>query len=429
MFPFGVAPEEGSEPGRSGEGRGPDTMNRLLLHGARHHDRDAAFLRWEQGRKGWNWAETPDWQADRHTIRIALFLRQRLNVAEDERIALWMPLGPEWAVTERAVWSVGVVSVPVWPGWELDRVAAVLADARPTVLFAPGIGAIRELRAIGGLPDSVRVAIGLAEEVSGRDAEPGPSGVDGPRGSREGGDDSGLEPVLSYGEVLEYGGVLDTPERASMWRTLAASFEPAKVAAWEYSETADVPAALEGVTDGLASAGRAVDHAALVEAAERLAHKLPHRKGRVQVLAENQPGLLPRALLYAGWADGLTATAFALSRAAWEHVGELGPDVVVGRPDLLQPVLGELVKADVTSNGRDAGVLARLRLRRTGHRDGSTRGPGPGRSVNGNRPAVLFTSWEAQDMADTRKAGIPDSVRRVDVDDVQRMLAGRHPGA
>ena len=82
-FPYGVEPEipvdEGTE-----DDRGADTVNRLLLHGARYHDRDGVFTRWEQGRKGWAWTPMPDWRADRHTVRLALVLHQRMGIEANE---------------------------------------------------------------------------------------------------------------------------------------------------------------------------------------------------------------------------------------------------------------------------------------------------------------------------------------------------------
>jgi len=56
-------------------------MNRLLLHGARYHDRKAVFVSRDLG-------ETPDWRADRLSIRVALALRQDLAVGPGDLVAL-----------------------------------------------------------------------------------------------------------------------------------------------------------------------------------------------------------------------------------------------------------------------------------------------------------------------------------------------------
>ena len=89
-FPFGVRPDVPVDDGTEDD-RGPDTINRLLLHGARYHDRESLFIRWEQGRKGWSWTSHPDWRADRNAIRAALVLRQRIGMEASERAALWIP--------------------------------------------------------------------------------------------------------------------------------------------------------------------------------------------------------------------------------------------------------------------------------------------------------------------------------------------------
>ncbi|MFQ5679921.1 MAG: AMP-binding protein [Gemmatimonadota bacterium] len=333
MFPFGVNPGTGEDDAADGGGRGPDTVCRLLLHGARYHERDAAFLHWGQGRQGWGWLPTPDWRADRAAIRVGLVLHQRMQLMEKERVALWIPLDDRWGVVERGVWSVGAVSVPVWPEWPLERVAAVLEDAAPAVLFAPDVGAIQALRAIGGFPESVQTTIPLrASEASGED-------------------------WLSYDKLMEYGGVLDTPERASMWRTYNRAVEPDAVISYEYGAGDAAPG-----EPSFPGERREMDHGTIVGLAEALARKFPARQGRVQVLAVSRPTLLARALLYAGWADGLTRTAFAAGRPAQERVGELAPALALcdgkDAPLVLQGMMGASADEPV---GRLGGPL---RLRR-----------------------------------------------------------------
>lgn len=363
-FPFGVSPEGATQAG-SGEadGRGADTMNRLLSHGARHHARSELFLHWGQGRRGWGWQSTPDWRADRHSIRVALVLRQRMQVAEGERVALWLPLGPEWALIERAVWSIGAVSVPIWAEWEPERVVAVLADAAPEVLFTPDLGAVEALRAIGGLPPSIQASVPL-------------------RAPSESGDD-----WISFGKLMEYGGVLDTPERASMWRAFARAVEPGAAACWEY------PAAAEPDTPGeSAGAGERteLDHRALVSAATRVARRFPPREGRVQLLAAERPELLLRAMVCSAWADGLTRTAFAPSRAARQRAGELRPALLACPGEAVAPLLEALEAGPrQAEEPRRGGLLGRLRG------IGGRRRAGNGAGGEEARPVVVVTDGPA----------------------------------
>lgn len=300
-FPFGVVPDaddDAPEPTRS-DARGPDTANRLLLHGARHHDRDAVFLHWGRGLGGGTWQATPDWRADRAALRAALALGQRLEVAEGDRVALWLGLGPEWAEIERAVWSIGAVSVPVWPEWPVERVAAVLAESGPEVLFVPSTAAARELEGIGGRPETLRAIICLESEPDAADE------------------------WLRFERFLEGGAVLDTAERASMWRTLARRVGPDAPATLEFERSGD-----EVPGETFAGRARPVTQRELVAAAGRLARRHPPRHGGIRLLATERPDPRSRALLLAGWADGLTRTAFAPAGRASELGRELGADLV-----------------------------------------------------------------------------------------------------
>lgn len=327
LFPFGVAPpsdDDAAETSRD-DARGTDTVNRILLHGARHHDRDAVFLRWGQGRKGWGWRPTPDWRADRAAIRIALVLRRRLEVAEGERVAVWLRLGPEWAEIERGIWSIGAVSVAVDPAWPLARVAAVLGDAAPEVLFAPSLDRVRELEAVGGRPPDLRAVV-----------------------PREAPEEQG-EDWLSLAKFLEYGGVQDTPERASMWRTFARSVGPDALASLEYAGAAGAP--------GETSPGPPlrVTQGELREWAARLTRRFTPRKGGTRLVASDRPTLAGRVVLVAGWADGLTRTAFAASRIARERASELAPELVAGAGPEAAEILGRL-KAGPEGSGAGSGA-------------------------------------------------------------------------
>lgn len=327
MFPFAIQPDpddDAPEASRTDD-RGPDTASRILLHGARHHDREAVFLRWEQGREGWGWKATPDWRADRAAIRAALVLHGRLGVGEGDRIALWMPLGPEWAEVERAVWSLGAVSVAVWPEWPLERVADVLAASRPEVLFAPSLAAVEELTALGGRPDGLRAVVPLVAP-------------------EEQGDD-----WLSLPRFFEYGGVQDTPERASMWRTYARRVPADAAASLDHGDAGSGVRATGG-----AARPREVTQGQLVAWSARLTEGFPPRRGGTRVLATERPSLVARVLVLAGWADGLTRTAFATAAVARERAGELEPDLVAAPGSEAESLISVLAGPDFVSTGGEA---------------------------------------------------------------------------
>ncbi|MGH9389456.1 MAG: hypothetical protein ACRD1Z_07565 [Vicinamibacteria bacterium] len=227
-FPFGIQPEV-SDPGV--DERGPDTLNRLLLHGARYHDRKAVFVSGELG-------EMPDWRADRLSIRVALALREDLAVGPGDVVALLMPLSIRWALIERAVWGLGAATLPRSPGSELGHRVKVKA------MFA----------------SSVDQASNYGVPVVALDSD--------------------------WDALLERGGVLDTPERASSFRAGARRILPETVCSLE--------------PDG------GHRHEDWVPQIERFLDRFPAERGRRNVLAMVEPSAAARALLYAGWADGLT---------------------------------------------------------------------------------------------------------------------------
>jgi hypothetical protein len=226
QFPFGIQSEV-ADPG--GDARGPDTMNRLLLHGARYHDRKAVFVSRELG-------ETPDWRADRLSIRVALALREDLEVGPGDLVALLMPLSVRWALVERAVWGLGAATMTVSPGSSfIPRVKAVFASSGRG-LDVPGV------------------------PVVALDSD--------------------------WDALLDRGGALDTPERASRFRATARQVTP------------DSLCSIEGELE--------LRHEEWVERVLSLLARFPPERGRRDVLAIAEPSVPARALLYASWADGFT---------------------------------------------------------------------------------------------------------------------------
>jgi acyl-CoA synthetase (AMP-forming)/AMP-acid ligase II len=225
-FPFGIQPEV-SDPGS--DERGFDSMNRLLLHGTRYHHRRAVFVSHELG-------ETPDWRADRLSIRIGLALREDLSVGPGDVVALFMPLSISWALVERAVWGLGAATLPVSSESGFGRpVKAVFASSAE------------------GLSD-------LGVPVVALDSD--------------------------WAALLDRGGVLDTPERASSFRTGARNTPPDAVCTIE--------------------SGVELRHREWVRRIESFLERFPPERGARHVLDFSQPHFAARALLYAGWADGFT---------------------------------------------------------------------------------------------------------------------------
>jgi acyl-CoA synthetase (AMP-forming)/AMP-acid ligase II len=151
-------------------------MNRLLLHGARYHDRPQVFRSPE--------GETPDWRADRHAVRAGLALESAFAVGPGDVVALLLPLSVEWAFIERGIWGLGAASLPLWPEWGDSEIADRLERERPKVLVSS--------RSVGFAPAQA-----------------------------------------TPGELFERGGALDTPERASRFRAVARTIPPEAIASLE----------------------------------------------------------------------------------------------------------------------------------------------------------------------------------------------------
>ena len=117
-FPFGLEPEA-SDPVL--DERGLDTVNRLLLHGARYHDRSAVFVSNDL-------EEMPDWRADRFSVRIALALAEDFGVGPEDVVSIEMPLSIRFALAERAVWALGAVTAIGSGPRPINEVKAVIAN-------------------------------------------------------------------------------------------------------------------------------------------------------------------------------------------------------------------------------------------------------------------------------------------------------------
>jgi acyl-CoA synthetase (AMP-forming)/AMP-acid ligase II len=207
-------------------------MNRLLLHGARYHDRDAVF----HSKEG----TIPDWRADRNAVRAGLALAEEFSIGPGDVVAIWMPLSVEWAFLERGIWGLGATSLPLWPEWSRDEVLRILERERPKLLVA-------------------------ADSVT-------PS------------------------DLLERGGVLDTPERASRFRAMARAIPAEALASLEPSPQ------------------RALSHAEWVERVRAFAERNPPRRGMRHVVEGERPALEARIVLHSGWADGVTTVVLGLPK-------------------------------------------------------------------------------------------------------------------
>jgi uncharacterized radical SAM superfamily Fe-S cluster-containing enzyme len=278
-------------------------VNHILPNISRQQERNALFAHWDVCRK--RWVETPDWKADRNSIRVGLALSQRYGVGFGDGVALWMPLGVEWAVVERGVWLAGGLTVPMSVEQDLDHVVEILENAQPKVLFATDSESIRKLRILGGIPQCVQTIVSWNVDT----------------------DEMG-----SFDDFLAEGGVLDTAERAAALRSGAQSI------------TGDTPASIEYRRSSGELVGETVSHRTMAHEVESVLAETPPRPLSDRIVSSHHPERRARATVYAGWADGLTRLVFAETREARDNLEDLP---VASQPANTKPPL--ILKKDESS--------------------------------------------------------------------------------
>ena len=281
----------------------PETLNRLHARAMREHARPSALL----FREGGEWRSTPDWRLDRHVIRLALYLGERLGIGPGQRVAVISELRPEWLIADLAALGLGAVSVAIDPRLRGDQLTTALEDAAPRVTFASP------------------AAQGLLERLDGRAPPYGELVSLGPSTAR-------IEAAPLDG-WLELGGTLDTPERAQSFRALAREVGPERPALRHYRQQSGGWERLE-LTQG--------------EGVARLRALGLHEAARPGDLAYvSDPAVSPaaRLALYAFLGDGHTTTALAPPGQELSDLAALHPTGIVAPA----AVLAEVVRASAAS--------------------------------------------------------------------------------
>jgi long-chain acyl-CoA synthetase len=272
----------------------PETLNRLHAGAMREHARRSALL----AREDAQWMATPDWRLDRQIIRLGLYLRERLDVAPGQRVALLSELRPEWLIADLAALGLGAVSVAIDPRLQRGDLAAALEDAAPSITFVSS-AAQHVLESLDGRGPSHGQVITL-------DSEPAGDGV------------------MRLQALLEMGGTLDTPERAQSYRADARSLAPDRPALRHYLRAPGGGWERVQLTQG--------------EVIERLGAgwlREPARSGDVAYVCDPTISPAARLALYAFLGDGYTTTA--LAPVDWElsDLAALRPTKIVAPAALL----------------------------------------------------------------------------------------------
>jgi hypothetical protein len=244
------------------------TLAGLHLAAERKHDREAVLQTQREGKS----VSTPDWRFDRQVIRIGLYLHERLGFLAGDRVALVGPVGPEWIVVDWAAVTRGYVSVVV-EGQLSDEAWHSL---HPKAALVQGTKALEALLAVAGLSTTLRKIIVIGESTS-------------------------SEHALSFSEVLDLGGTLDTAERANAFRAEARGISP------DAPALAHARAREDGALDLVS-----LTHGDVVERLRRRWSVSPPRKGRIEHVGATVQTLAEHVALYGRVADGVTCTALEM---------------------------------------------------------------------------------------------------------------------
>jgi long-subunit acyl-CoA synthetase (AMP-forming) len=265
----------------------PTTLNRLHAQAMREHARENAL----SYRADETWCPMPDWRLDRHVIRTALYLRERLEVEPGQRIAIISELLPEWLIADLAALGLGAVSVAIDPSLRGEELADALEDVEPRVTFVTA-AIQRKLDSHGQEAPAYGQLIVLGTAAVG--------------GS------------LTITEVLDQGGTLDTPERAQAYRSEARSLGPddpaiqhcrrAPGGGWEVVEL---------------SQGGVIERLRAEWARE------PALPGDVSYVSDPIVSLTARLALYAFLGDGYTTTALASAGRELSDLAAIRPTKIV----------------------------------------------------------------------------------------------------
>jgi AMP-binding enzyme len=269
------------------------TLGRQHLAVERIHDRASVF-RW---RVDGRWQETPDWRFHRQIVRIGIYLGERVGLVPGDRVAIVSALRPEVLVAEWATVASGATSVVVDPDLPDAVFDGVMNEVAPRVVFVSQPADLARLLETSRAPASPTAIVTLDDDVS------------SPR-------------AMSWQEVLDLGGTLDTAERAQAFRALARGVSP------------DAPA-LAGVSLsswGAAPGGsglRPITHRQAAIHLQGLRLKSPARKGDVAYVAAGPLSIAARLSLVAFAGDGLTTTALGSPGREAEEIAALRPRHVI----------------------------------------------------------------------------------------------------
>jgi acyl-CoA synthetase (AMP-forming)/AMP-acid ligase II len=275
------------------------TLGLLYLRSEQHVSRGAprVVLRTRE-KAGEGWVDVPAWRFFRHVVRAGLYLRERCKLQAGERVLVVAPLRAERILAEWAVVAQGGVVASVDPGMADEALRGALASLTPRVAFVADAATRERVQRLG---TSVQRAVVIE----------GPARVD--------------SSDVTWSQMIDLGGTLDTAERAQSFRAGARALRPEMPAiAYLDLEAAGGPA------------WATASHAAVAERIADLWKSEPPRAGDVAYVVDpgEYPGL--RLALWALVADSEITVALGTAQRQEQDAGDVGATVVVAPPEVLE---------------------------------------------------------------------------------------------
>jgi hypothetical protein len=279
-----------------GESAEPENLGLLHLAVERKHDRTAVLRR----RAGDVWQDTPDWRFHRHAIRISLYLRERGQLTAGDRVALVCGLRPEWAVVQWAALTQGMATAAIDPALPDAELAAHLAALAPRAVFVEG-------KSLDRVMTCLRSARGVGTVVA----------LDGPTAGQ----------ALSWSEVLDLGGSLDTAERANTLRAHARALPP------------ETPALGHAVGNSGSVAWRFLSHREVVRRVQRVWERARIARGDVAYVTGGVPSLATSVACLAFTADGCTQVIVGAKENELDEIVMARPQKIIASVETVRRML------------------------------------------------------------------------------------------
>jgi AMP-binding enzyme len=293
----------------SPESSEPESLGLLHLAVERKHDRTSALRR----RAGAAWQDTPDWRFHRHATRIGLYLRERGQLKAGDRVALVCKLRPEWAVIQWGALTQGMATATIDPELPEAELAAQLAALAPRAVFVEG-RSVDRVNAWLGSTAGVGALVTLDGEAAGR--------------------------ALSWTEVIDLGGSLDTAERANALRAQARGVP------------AEAPALGHAVGTNGSVAWRFLSQREVVRRVQRVWERSRIARGDVAYLAGDAPSLATSIACLAFTADGYTQVVFGTKGNELEEIAMTRPHKIIAPVEAIRQMLESSAKAAPSSRLR-----------------------------------------------------------------------------